>query len=77
VHSISDVGTSERPDAIVLGNNEPSRAIQEIFINYTDSGESYDREITIVDKYFVVAIAEIIQNDPDPKTMAECKKRSD
>jgi hypothetical protein len=76
VHSISDVGTSERPDAIVLGNNEPSRGIQEISINYTDFGESYDRKTTIVDIYFAVAIAEIIQNDPDPKTMAECKKRS-
>ena len=34
VHSISDVVTSEHPNAIVLGNNEPSRGIQEISINY-------------------------------------------
>jgi hypothetical protein len=77
VHSISDVGTSEHPDTIVLGNSEPSRGVQEISINYIDSGESYDRKITIVDIYFAETIAEIIQTDPDPKTMAECKKRSD
>ena len=77
VHSIPDVGTSEHPDAIVLGNNEPSRGVQEISINYIDSGESYDRKTTIVDIYFAKTIAEIIQTDPDPKTMAECKKRSD
>ena len=77
MHSISDVGTSERPDDIILGNNEPSQGVQEISINYIDSGESYDRKTTIVDIYFAETIAEIIQNNPDPKTMAECKKRSD
>ena len=77
MHSISDVGTSERPNDIVLGNNEPSQGVQEISINYIDSGESYDRKTTIVDIYFVETIAEIIQNNPDPKTMAECKKRLD
>ena len=77
VHSISDVGTSERPDDIVLGNNEPSQGVQEISINYIDSGESYDRKTTIVDIYFAETIAEIIQNNPYPKTMAEYKKRSD
>ena len=68
VHSITDVGTSEHPDAIILGNNDTSQRVREISINYIESGESYDRKSTI---------AEIIQNDPDPKTMAECKKRSD
>jgi len=77
VHSISDVGTSECPDAIVLGNNEPSRGVQEISINYIDSVKSYDRNTTIVDIYFAEIIAKIIQSDLDPKTMAECKKRSD
>jgi len=60
-----------------LGNNEPSQGVQEISINYIDSGESYDRKTTIVDIYFAETIAEIIQNNPDPKTMAECKKRLD
>jgi len=70
VHSISDVGTLECPDAIVLENNEPSRGRQEISINYIDSGESYDRKTTIVDIYFAEIITEIIQSDLDPKTMA-------
>ena len=51
--------------------------MKEISINYIDSGESYDRKTTVVDMYFSAAIAEIFLNDPDPKTMAECKKRSD
>ena len=77
VHSITDVGTSERLDAIILGNNDTSQRVREISINYIESRESYDRKSTIVDIYFTKAIAEIIQNDPDPKTMVECKKRSD
>jgi hypothetical protein len=41
------------------------------------TGESYDRTTTIVDIYFSVMIAKILKNDPDPKTMAECKRCSD
>jgi hypothetical protein len=77
VHSISDDGTLEHPDAIVLGNTEPSIGVNEISINYVDYGESYDRNTTIVDIYFASSVAETIQNDPDPKSMVECKKRSD
>ncbi|WVZ79985.1 hypothetical protein U9M48_027505 [Paspalum notatum var. saurae] len=74
VHSITDVGTSEH---IVLGNNEPSIWVHEISTNYLDSRESYDRKTTVVDIYFSASIAENLQNDPDPKTMAECKTRLD
>jgi len=42
VHLIYDVGTLERPDAIILVNNELSQEVQEISINYTDSRKSYD-----------------------------------
>jgi hypothetical protein len=77
VHSISDDGTLEHPDTIVLGNTEPSIGVNEISINYVDSGESYDRKTTIVDIYFASSVAETIQNDPDLKSMVECKKRSD
>jgi hypothetical protein len=51
--------------------------VREISINYVESGESYDRKSTVVNIYFAESIAEIIQNDLDPKTMEECKKRSD
>jgi hypothetical protein len=77
VHSISDDGTLEYPDAIVLGNTEPSIGVNENSINYVDSGESYDRKTTIVDIYFASSVAETIQNDPDPKSIVECKKHSD
>ena len=77
VHPNSDPGISEHPDSIVLGNVESNNGVKEISINYIDSGESYDRKTTVVDMYFSAAIAEIFLNDPDPKTMAECKKRSD
>jgi hypothetical protein len=77
VHSISDAGTSERPDEIVLGNTEPSIGVQEISINYLTSGATYDRKTTDVDIYFSTSIAENLQNEPDPKSMVECKKRSD
>jgi hypothetical protein len=76
VHSISDDGTLERLDAIVLGNTEPSFGVNEISINYVDFGESFDRKTTIVDIYFASSVVETIQNDPDPKSMVECKKRS-
>ena len=65
VHTFSDAGTSERPAGVVLGNNESSRGVQEISINYLDTGETYDRKATVVDIYFSESIVEIsikIQN---------------
>ena len=77
MHPNSNPGISEHPNSIVLGNIESNNGVKEISINYIDSGESYDRKTTIVDMYFSAAIVEIFLNDPNPKTMAECKKRSD
>ena len=51
--------------------------MEEISTNYFDSGESYNRKTIIVDTYFAASIAENLQNDLDPKSMVECKKRSD
>jgi hypothetical protein len=67
----------ENPDALVLGNHETSTVIQEIFINYTSSGEVYDRSTIIVNPCFSTVIAENFLVDTDPKTMVECKGRSD
>ena len=47
VHSITDVGTSEHPDAIILGNNDTSQRVHKISINYIKSGESYDRSLQL------------------------------
>jgi hypothetical protein len=77
VHPNSDPRTSEHPDSIVLINVESNNGAKEIFIDYIDFGESYDRKTTVVDIYFSAAIAEIFLNDPDPKTMAKCKQRLD
>jgi hypothetical protein len=51
--------------------------VKEISTNNVDSRESYDRETTIVDVYFATLTANNLQKDLDPKSMAECKKRSD
>ena len=77
VHPNTDPGTSEHPDSTVLGNDESDQGVKEIFVNYIDSGESYDHKTTVINIYFSATIAEIFLNNSDPKTMAECKKRSD
>jgi hypothetical protein len=72
-----NASTLEKPDALVLGNHEASTGIQEISINYTSSGEVYDRSTIIVNPCFSTIIAENFLANPDPKTMTECKRRSD
>jgi hypothetical protein len=74
---INETRSSEIPDNLVLGNYETSKGIEEIFINYTSSEKVYDRNTTIADLCFSIIIAENFLNEPDPKTMAECKKCSD
>jgi hypothetical protein len=65
------------PDNLVLGNYEASKGIKEISINYTSSKEVYGRSTTIANLCFSTVITENFLNDPNPKTMAECKKHSD
>jgi hypothetical protein len=72
-----NASTSENPDTLILGNCEESNGIEEISINYTSSGEVYDRSTTIVNSSFSTIIAESVLANPDPKTMAEFKKYSD
>jgi hypothetical protein len=45
--------------------------------NSNNSGESFNRKTTIVDSNFSSKIANDLQPNPEPKTMAECIKRSD
>ena len=77
VHPNTDPGTSKHPDSTVLGNDESDQGVKEIFVNYIDSGESYDRKTTVVNIYFSATTVETFLKDPDPKTMAEYKKCSD
>jgi hypothetical protein len=74
---INETRISEIPDNLVLGNHETSKGIEEFFINYTSSGEVYDHNTTIANLCFSTVIVENFLNDLDPKTMSECKKRSD
>ena len=45
-------------------------------INYVTSGESINRAMANVDINFARKIASIIDLDPEPNTLADCKKRS-
>jgi hypothetical protein len=72
-----NASTLKNHDAFILGNHETSTGIQEISINYTSSREVYDRSTTIANPYFSTIIVENFLADTDPKTMAECKWRSD
>jgi hypothetical protein len=67
----------EIPDNLILGSHEASKGIEEISINYSSSGEVYDHSTTIANLCFSIVIAENFINDPDPKTIVECKKHSD
>jgi hypothetical protein len=50
--------------------------VQTNFINYTSFGELLDHTTMVVNSCFSTMVADLL-NDPEPKTMAECKQRSD
>ena len=71
-------GGSERPSSIVMGNHvEREDDHEEIATNYVESGESYNRKTTVVDIYFASKIADLMDLDPEPKSLIEYRKRSD
>jgi hypothetical protein len=72
-----NASTSENPDTVILGNHEESIGIEEISINYTSFKEVYDHSTIIVNSSFSAIIVESVLADPDPKTVVECKRRSD
>jgi hypothetical protein len=76
VHTTEQVGGSEDPDSLVLGNHDEFHGVQEIFIDYTSSRELLDRTTTVVNSCFPIMVADLL-NDPEPKTMLECKQCSD
>jgi hypothetical protein len=76
VRYINDTRISEIPDNLVLGNHEASKGIEFFFINYTSSRKVYDCSTTISNLCFSTVTAKNFLNDPDPKTMTECKKCS-
>jgi hypothetical protein len=71
VHNSDVAGTSEHPISTLPHNQEDFHGVQEIFINYTSSGELYDRKNTVVNSCFSSIIAGNLLSDPDSKSMAE------
>jgi hypothetical protein len=74
MHTIEEVEGLEDLDSLVLGNHDEFHGVQEIFINYINSEKLFDHTTMVVNSSTMVA--DLI-NDPDPKTMAECKQCSD
>ena len=69
---------SEQPDSNNTGNqNELDDANEEIATNYAESRNLYNRKTTIVDTKFVAEIVIVVDEDLEPKSMAECRKCSD
>jgi hypothetical protein len=65
VHTTEQAGGLEDPDSIVLRNHDEFHRVQEISINYTSSGELFDRSTTIVNSCFSTMIDDLL-NDLDP-----------
>ncbi|XP_019184046.1 PREDICTED: uncharacterized protein LOC109178951 [Ipomoea nil] len=76
-----NTGNAEHPDQNILGNDDDLVDVNiETAINFVDTGETYNRDLIVVDDTFAYAVAcNIPQNnlDPEPKSITECRKRSD
>ena len=55
----------------------PDALHDEMAINYIYTGESLNRAMVVVDINFATKIALIVDLDPEPNMLADCKKRSD
>jgi hypothetical protein len=73
VHTIEQTGGSV---SFILENHDEFHGVQEISINYISLGELFDRTKMVINSCFLTMVADLL-NDPDPKTMAECKQLSD
>jgi hypothetical protein len=72
VHITEQAGGSEDPDSLILGNHDEFHGVQKISINYTSSRELLDCTTAVVNSCFSTMVADLL-NDPEPKTMVECK----
>ena len=69
---------SEQPVISNMGNqDELDELNEEIATNYAKSRELYNRKTIVVHINFISKIAEIIDEDSESKSMAECQERSD
>jgi hypothetical protein len=76
VHTIEQARGLKDLDSLVLGNHDEFHGMQEISINYTSSEELFDRNTMVINSCFSTMVADLL-SDPNPKTMPECKQRSD
>jgi hypothetical protein len=63
------------PDSLILENHDEFHGVQEISINCISFGELLNHTTMVVNSYFSTMVADLL-NDPDLKTMAECKQLS-
>jgi hypothetical protein len=74
----NSTGALEQPAILNTGNqDELDDFNEEIATDYAKSRELYNRKTTNIDINFVSKIIKVIDEDPEPKSMAECQKRSD
>jgi hypothetical protein len=76
MHITEQAGGSEDHNSLILGNHDEFHGVQEISINYTSFEELLDRTTMVVNSCFSTMVVDLL-NDPEPKTMTECKQRSD
>ena len=71
----------ERPYQNILGNDEDLVKVNiEVAMNFVNTGETYNRNITVVNDIFASTTALTISNDNlylEPKSLVECRKCSD
>ena len=71
-----NTGIAKRPDQNILVNDEDLINVNiEVAMNFVDTQETYNRNITVVDDIFASTTALTISNDnldPEPKSIAEC-----
>jgi hypothetical protein len=76
VHTTEQAKGSKDPDFLILGNHDEFYGVKEISINYTSFRELLDCTTMKVNSCFSTMVVDLL-NDPDPKIMVECKRRSD
>ena len=73
-----NAGIAEKPYQNILGNDEDLVDVNiEVAMNFVNTGETYNRNITIVDDIFSITFALTISIDNldlEPKSIAECRK---
>ena len=72
---------AKRPYQNILGNDEDLVNVNiEVSMNFVNMGETYNRNIIVVNDIFASTTALTILNDnldPEPKSIGDCQKRSD